>query len=175
MPYVTSLTNVLHQTLGWHCARVTFMAHFVLCSLQLTTTNLRRIAVSLKAGVEERSNYRRIRRFLAEYDVDCTALSRLLVRLVPQDPPYQEPPLRACCGPNRVALRLHAGQCPGDRHCSLRDRVSDRVDGPTEGRGLRGGRSDRGPGGGSSHRPKSHPTADRATGYRLCLEPSRGR
>ena len=88
MPYVTALTNVLHQTLGWHRARMTFMARFVLCSLQLTTTNLRRIAVSLKAGVEERSNYRRIRRFLAEYDVDYGALSRLLAGLVPQDPPY---------------------------------------------------------------------------------------
>jgi hypothetical protein len=88
MPYVTALTNVLTQSLGWHRARMTFMARFVLCSLQLTTTNLRRIAVSLKAGVEERSNYRRIRRFLADYDVDYATLSRLLVRLVPQEPPY---------------------------------------------------------------------------------------
>lgn len=88
MPYVTALTNVLHESLGWHRARMTFMARFVLSALQLTTTNLRRIAVALKAGVEERSNYRRIRRFLAEYDVDYAALSRLLVRLVPQEPPY---------------------------------------------------------------------------------------
>ena len=88
MPYVTALTNVLSQSLGWHRARMTFMARFVLCSLQLTTTNLRRIAVSLKAGVEERSNYRRIRRFLPDYEVDDGALSRLLVRLVPQEPPY---------------------------------------------------------------------------------------
>ena len=43
MPYVTALTNVLSQSLGWHRARMTFMARFVLCSLQLTTTNLRRI------------------------------------------------------------------------------------------------------------------------------------
>jgi len=88
MPYVTSLTNVLHNTLGWHRARMTFMARFVLSALKLTTTNLRRIAVALKARVEERSNYRRIRRFLAEYDVDYADLSALLIRLVPQDPPY---------------------------------------------------------------------------------------
>jgi hypothetical protein len=50
MPYVTALTNVLSQSLGWHRARMTFMARFVLCSLQLTTTNLRRIAVALKAA-----------------------------------------------------------------------------------------------------------------------------
>jgi len=88
MPYVTALTNVLHQTLGWHRARMSFMARFVLCSLQLTTTNLRRIAVSLKAGVKESSNYRRIRRFLAGYDLDYAALSTLLIRLLPQEPPY---------------------------------------------------------------------------------------
>ena len=88
MPYVTSLTNVLHQTLGWHRARMTFMARFVLCSLQLTTTNLRRIAVALKAEVKETSNYRRIRRFLAGYDLDYAALSTLLIRLLPQKPPY---------------------------------------------------------------------------------------
>jgi len=50
--------------------------------------NLRRIAVLLKAGVQERSNYRRIRRFLADYEVDYAALSELPVRLVPQEPPY---------------------------------------------------------------------------------------
>jgi hypothetical protein len=88
MPYVTALTNVLCDALGWHRARMTFMARFVLSALQLTTTNLRRIAVALKAGVEERSNYRRIRRFLAGYDLDYAALSALLVRLVPQEPPY---------------------------------------------------------------------------------------
>ena len=49
MPYVTALTHVLTQPLGWHRARMTFMARFVLCSLQLTPTSLRRIAVSLKA------------------------------------------------------------------------------------------------------------------------------
>jgi hypothetical protein len=67
---------------------MTFMARFVLSALQLTTANLRRIAVALKADVEERSNYRRIRRFLAGYDLDYAALSTLLIRLVPQEPPY---------------------------------------------------------------------------------------
>ena len=82
---VTALTNVLTQSIGWHRARLKLMARFVLCSLQLTTTNLRRTAVALKDGVEERFNYRR---FLAEDDVDSPALSKLLVRLVPQDSPY---------------------------------------------------------------------------------------
>jgi hypothetical protein len=69
VPTVTALTNVLTPSLGWHRARM-----------------------KLKAGVEERSNDRRIRRFLADYEVDDAALSELFVRLVPQDPPYRKPP-----------------------------------------------------------------------------------
>jgi hypothetical protein len=56
--------------------------------LKLTTTNLREIAVALKAGVKEDSNYRRIRRFLSDYEVDVATLGRLLIRLLPQTPPY---------------------------------------------------------------------------------------
>jgi hypothetical protein len=51
MSYVTGLTNVLDEHLrwhrvGWHRARLRFMARFILSALQLTTSNLRRIAVS---------------------------------------------------------------------------------------------------------------------------------
>jgi hypothetical protein len=67
---------------------MSFMARFVSFSLRLTTTNLRRIAVSLKAGVKPTSNYRRIRRSLAGYDLDYSVLSTLLIRLLPQQPPY---------------------------------------------------------------------------------------
>ena len=81
VPYVTVLTNVLTKLLGLHSARLNLMARFVLCSVQLTTTNLRRIAVALKADVLKRSNYRRICHFLVDYEVDNGALSRLLVRL----------------------------------------------------------------------------------------------
>jgi hypothetical protein len=35
-----------------------------------------------------KSNYRRIQRFLAKYEVDFTALGRLFVHLLPQSPPY---------------------------------------------------------------------------------------
>ena len=87
VPYVTSFTTVLNPSLGWHRARLKQMARLVLCSLQLTTTNLRRIAVALKASGEERSNDRRIRRFLAVYDLDAVQLGRLLVHLARVSPP----------------------------------------------------------------------------------------
>lgn len=63
------------------------MARFVPRSLRLTTTNVRRITVACKAGVQEHSNYHRIRHFLADYEVDYATLSTLLIRLVLQRPP----------------------------------------------------------------------------------------
>lgn len=108
MQYVESMTSVLSDHLGWHHlgwhrARLKFMARFTSALLKLTTTNLWEIAVALKAGVKEESNYRRIRRFLSNYEVDFTMLGRLLVRLLPQRPPY------------RVAIdrtEWHFGQTP---------------------------------------------------------------
>ena len=63
VPYVQSITDVLSSHLGWHRARLKFMARFTSAVLAMTTTNLRRIAIALKAGVEAKSNYRRIQRF----------------------------------------------------------------------------------------------------------------
>lgn len=88
MSYVESITNVLNDHLGWHRARLKLMARFQLALEKLQTTNLRKIAASLKAGVKDESNYRRIQRFLSGYDVDFTALGRLLVTLLPQEGPY---------------------------------------------------------------------------------------
>jgi hypothetical protein len=88
MRYVASITNVLSDHLGWHRARLKFMARFTSALLRLTTTDLWKIALALKAGVRKKWNYRRIQRFLAEYEVDFTALGRLLLHLLPQSPPY---------------------------------------------------------------------------------------
>jgi len=92
MPYVQSITNVLTTYLGWHRARLKFIARFQAAVLMRQTTNLAKLAASLKGGVQIASNYRRIQwriqRFLSGYEVDFTALGRLLVHLLPQNEPY---------------------------------------------------------------------------------------
>lgn len=50
MHYVQSITNVLTNHLGWHRARLKFIARFQAALLKLQTTNLSKIAVSLKGG-----------------------------------------------------------------------------------------------------------------------------
>ena len=89
MHYVRSITGVLSDHLGWHRARLKFMARFTFALLKPWASNPREIAVALKAGVKEDSNYRRIRRFLSDYEIEFTALGRLLTRLLPQRPPYK--------------------------------------------------------------------------------------
>lgn len=88
MPYVQSITDVLTTYLGWHRARLKFIARFQAALLMRQTTNLAKLAASLKGGVQIASNYRRIQRFLSGYDIDFTALGRLLVHLLPQNGPY---------------------------------------------------------------------------------------
>lgn len=84
MAYVESLTDVLAEHLSWHRARLSFIARFTTALLKLTTTNLARVALALKAGVKTASNYRRIQRFLAAFRFDFDAFARLLLGLLPQ-------------------------------------------------------------------------------------------
>ena len=45
------------------------------------------MALALRTGVRQKSNHRRIRRFLVEHEVDFTALGGQTVHLLPQAPP----------------------------------------------------------------------------------------
>jgi hypothetical protein len=89
MPYVRSLTDVLAGYLDWHLSRLKLMARFTSSVLTLTTANLWKISLALKAAPKQESNYRRIQRFLSGYEVDFTALGILLLHLLPQRPPYE--------------------------------------------------------------------------------------
>ena len=89
MPYVRSLTDVLSGYLDWHLSRLKLMARFTSSVPTLTTTDLSKVALALKAGPKQESNYRRIQRFLSGYEVDFRALGGLLLHLLPQRPPYE--------------------------------------------------------------------------------------
>ena len=88
------MTDVLSDHLGWHLARMKFVARFTSALLKPWAANLREIAAWLKAGVKEESiaeisAHRRTRRVLSDYEVDFTVLGCLLTRLLPQRPPYR--------------------------------------------------------------------------------------
>lgn len=84
MLYAGRLTDVLARHLPWHQARLKFIARFTTALLQLTTTNLAKLALALKATVKPASNYRRIQRFMANFPFDYEVFGRFLLRLLPQ-------------------------------------------------------------------------------------------
>jgi hypothetical protein len=86
--YVRQLTDVLTQQLPWHRARLKFIARFTTALLQLTTTNLAKLALALKATVQPASNYRRIQRFMADFEFDFEIFGRFLLGLLPQKSDY---------------------------------------------------------------------------------------
>lgn len=88
MTYVKPLSDVLAEHLPWHRARLNFIARFTMALLTLTTTNLAKLALALKASAKTASNYRRIQRFMAAFAFDFEAFARLLLGLLPQQGGY---------------------------------------------------------------------------------------
>ena len=86
---VTDLHAVLQWYLPWHKARVMFISAFILSLLKVMTVNLTKIANGLNGCVEKRSNYRRIQRFLALFEVDYLLMAELMVHLLPPHRQWQ--------------------------------------------------------------------------------------
>ena len=86
---VTDLHAVLQWYLPWHKARVMFISAFILSLLKVMTVNLTKIATGLNGGVEKRSNYRCIQRFLALFEVDYLLMAEWMVHLLPPHRQWQ--------------------------------------------------------------------------------------
>jgi len=56
--------------------------------LKLTTANLARLSITLKANTRSASNYRRIQRFMLYFPLDSWLFARLLRRLLPRQEGY---------------------------------------------------------------------------------------
>lgn len=80
---VSQLHQVLQGHFGWHKARITFTAAFILSLVKLNRVNFAKLANALNGQVKPQSNYRRIQRFFAEFDIPYEAVTRLILHLLP--------------------------------------------------------------------------------------------
>ena len=69
-PQTNDLYTALQWHFPWHKARVKFVASFIIALLQVTTVNLVRLANGLNGQADKKSNYRRIQRFFALFEID---------------------------------------------------------------------------------------------------------
>ena len=80
---VTQLCTVFQGHFHWHKARLMFLSAFILSLIKLTTVKWTKLANALNGTVKQQSNYRRIQRFFAEFDIPYEAVSRLILHLLP--------------------------------------------------------------------------------------------
>lgn len=78
-----ALRAVLQDHFDWHSARLSCFAAFVVALVKVRTVNLTEVALALNPAVKVASNYRRLQRFLAGFEVDFEAVARLMLALVP--------------------------------------------------------------------------------------------
>ena len=78
---VTQRYPILQAHFPWHKARVTFLSAFLL--MKVTTVNLTKLVNALNGKVKQKSNSRRIQRFLAEFTLPKDWATGLIRHLLP--------------------------------------------------------------------------------------------
>ena len=83
MNYNSELEIIFQGQLKWDRRRIKFLAAFIITLIKVKTVNLVEIAIGLNPKTTKDSNYRRIQRFLAKYEVELDCISKMVVSLLP--------------------------------------------------------------------------------------------
>jgi len=74
-----ALRQALKQHLGWHGARISFLALFLLALLKVKTVNLKELAVGFGGNALIESHYKRLQRFFSKFELDYHQIARIVV------------------------------------------------------------------------------------------------
>lgn len=77
------LYGTLRTHLIWHGARIGFLTQFLLAMLRVQTVNLAKLATAFEGKPQIDSHYKRLQRFLKDFDLDFDIWARLLTSLLP--------------------------------------------------------------------------------------------
>ncbi|RME60432.1 IS4 family transposase [Candidatus Parcubacteria bacterium] len=83
MTELNALKTKFNEYLDWNQARIDFLARFILAIIPAQSVNLTRIAQKFPGTAQVASHYKRIQRFLKEFPLDFTFLSRLITTILP--------------------------------------------------------------------------------------------
>ena len=86
MKQINQLRAKLRPHLGWHGARLSFVAMFLIALFRAKTVNLAELASVCGGPVALESHYKRMQRFFRSFEVDMSQMARMLVALadIPQ-------------------------------------------------------------------------------------------
>ena len=85
---VKELKQELSNLLNWHGSRIDFLAKFMLALIAVRTVNLSEIAVAFAGQAQIDSKYKRLQRFLKEFELNYDVIAKLIVHLMPAKPPW---------------------------------------------------------------------------------------
>src|SRR5213593_1815054 len=88
MTPIRSLEQTLFDNLPWNKARIKFVARFLLALYAVQTVNLSLLATAFSGHAQEASNYKRLQRFLREFELPYAQLTALIVKLLGLEGPY---------------------------------------------------------------------------------------
>ena len=82
------LEQTLLENLPWNKARIKFVARFLLAIYAVRTVNLSILATAFSGHAREESNYKRLQRFLSEFEMPYAELARFIVQMLGVPGPY---------------------------------------------------------------------------------------
>lgn len=88
MNQVTLIRKTLQPHLGWHGARVTFLALFLIALFRVKTVNLTELATAFMGKAKTESNYKRLQRFFGEFELNYYSIARLVIHLMEIPQPW---------------------------------------------------------------------------------------
>ena len=88
MTDIRLLEQTLIENLPWHKARIKFVARFLLALFAVQTINLSKIATAFSGRASEASNYKRLQRFMREFELPYAELIHFVVKLIGISGPY---------------------------------------------------------------------------------------
>jgi hypothetical protein len=86
----SDLTSILVNHFGknMNLARIKFIGIFICALCKVQTVCFERIACGFDTACNTSSSLRRIQRFMADYQLDKDLIARLIMKLLPHEPPY---------------------------------------------------------------------------------------
>ena len=82
MNQVNLLRQTLKPLLGWHGARLNFLALFLIALLRVKTVNLAELATGFRSNAKTDSSYKRLQRFFRNFDLDYALVAKVVVTLM---------------------------------------------------------------------------------------------
>jgi hypothetical protein len=82
MNQINLLKETLKPHLGWHGARLNFLALFLIALLRVKTVNMVELATGFRSNAREESNYKRMQRFFRKFDLDYAVIAKIVVALM---------------------------------------------------------------------------------------------